>query len=159
MRLLPAFRSRVAVVPLALALLTAGMPAHPAAAATKEPPACAAISFRSLASGMPDGEREAGMYKSRFGRIEIVGTVQGGRVTNYAMHVAGKEPPALAGTLPKAVEPCLKSKHVAVPVKQAAGGCTGDRLRVVVHRSGSQKLAMLFVLQGSDWALCRAATV
>jgi hypothetical protein len=48
----------------------------PAALATtkapgKAPPTCAAITFRLLPPGMSDGEQEAGMYRSRNGRLEL----------------------------------------------------------------------------------------
>jgi hypothetical protein len=59
----------------------------PAAAATKAPakaaPACAAITFRPLPPGMSDGEQQAGMYKSRHGRLELRGEVKQGTPVDY----------------------------------------------------------------------------
>ena len=129
------------------------------AAEGKQPPACAAISFRPLAGTPPDGEQDAGLYKSRFVKIELKATVKGGLPSNYYMLINGKKPDALAGGVPKATEGCLKSKHVAIPVKTQGGSCTGSRFRVVIDRNGSGKVAMLFGLQGNDWQFCNAAKI
>lgn len=147
---------------LAVALsIPLGAPAHAekAAAGKKEPPACAAISFRPIPSGSPDGEQDAGLYKSRFGKIEVKATVKGGLASNYYMVVVGKKVEGPA-TPPKVSESCLKSKNVAVPFqKQPAGACTGTRFRVVVDRSGGKSTLAFFGLQGSQWAYCSATTV
>jgi len=63
---------------LAIAAGTAGafvLAASPLGAADREPPSCAAITFRPVPSGLADGAQNAGLYKSRFGRIEVVATV------------------------------------------------------------------------------------
>lgn len=133
----------------------------PAEAATtkKEPPACAAISFRPVATGTPDGEQEAGSYKSRFGRIEIKADVKGGAASNYYMVINGKRADAMP-TPPAASEKCLTSKSVKLPFeKQAQGACTGDRFRVVIDRSGAKPMALFFGLRGNAWAYCNAAAV
>jgi hypothetical protein len=127
--------------------------------AKNEPPACAALSFRTVASGLPDGDHEAGQYRSRFGRIEIVAKVEGGLAKNYAMVLNGKpvDPNAPA---PAAANACLESKHVKVPFKkQAAGACAGERFRVVIDRSGKTPVALFFGLQGNEWAYCSGATL
>lgn len=128
------------------------------AAEGKQPPACAAISFRPLIGTPPDGEVDTGLYKSRYVRIEIKATVKAGLAQTYYMLVNGKRPDALPG-VPKGVENCLKSKHVAVPVKSQGQTCTGNRFRVVIDRNGNSKVAMLFGLQGNDWAFCSAAKI
>ncbi len=129
------------------------------AAEGKQPPACAAISFRALAGGAPDGEQDAGLYKSRYVKIELKATVKGGAPETYYMLINGKRPDALAGGVPKSAEGCLKSKHVAVPVKAQGATCTGTRFRVAIERSGDHKTAMLFGLQGNDWLFCSAAKI
>lgn len=142
----------IAAVPLSIALSS---PAH----AEKEPPACAAISFRPIPPGAPDGEQDAGLYKSRFGKIEVKAEMRGGQATNYYMVLNGKRIDA-AGTPPKAADSCLKSKHVRLPYqKQPAGACTGSRFRVVIDRSGKQPVALFFGLQGDDWAYCSGTTI
>lgn len=147
---------RLCVLALATAALTAGL-AMPAQA--KEPPACAAISFRTIAPGGPDGMQEAGLYKSRFGKIEIMTDVKGGQGTNYVMVLNGKTVEGPANP-PKLSESCLKSKHVKVPfAKQPPGTCTGSRFRVVIDRSSGKPTAAFFGLQGDDWAYCSATTL
>lgn len=127
------------------------------AADKKEAPACGAISFRPLASGMADGEQDAGLYKSRFVKIEIKATVKSGEPQEYHMVINGKAPTPLNGALPKSADRCLQSKHVVVPVKTMQGACTGTRFRVVTHHEGEDRVAMFFGLKGSEWQLCSAA--
>ncbi|MBP2233347.1 hypothetical protein J2847_006684 [Azospirillum agricola] len=130
-----------------------------APAQAKEPPACAAISFRAIVPGGPDGEQDAGLYKSRFGKIEIKADVKGGEGTNYVMVLNGKRIEGPANP-PKLSESCLKSKHVALPfARQPAGSCTGSRFRVVIDRSGGKAVAAFFGLKGDDWAYCSATTL
>lgn len=129
------------------------------AAEGKQPPACAAISFRPLVGTPPDGEADTGLYKSRFVKIEVKATVKAGQAQTYYMVVNGKRPEPLAGGVPKSTGDCLKSKHVAVPVKAQGETCTGNRFRVVIDRNGSGKVAMLFGLQGNDWLFCSAAKI
>ena len=144
---------------LSLAAFGAALLLSAAPAAAKEPPACAAISFRTIAAGGPDGEQDAGLYKSRFGKIEVKADVKGGQGTNYVMVLNGKKVEGPANP-PKLSESCLKSKHVKVPVvKQPAGSCTGSRFRVVIDRSGGKATAAFFGLQGEDWAYCSATTL
>jgi len=151
--------ARLLSMPAAL-LLAGGIAMLAAAPAeAKDPPSCAAISFRSLPSGAPDGEQDAGLYKSRFGKIEVKADVKGGQATNYYMVLNGKKVDGPANP-PKMSEACLKSKHVKVPVaKQAQGTCTGTRFRVVVDRSSGKPVAAFFGLQGEDWAYCSATTL
>ena len=67
-----------------------------AAAPEKTPPACAAIAFRPVASGMTDGDQDAGLYRSRFGRMVLKATVKGGEAQDYHVEVDGKQPAAAA---------------------------------------------------------------
>lgn len=140
-------------------VVIAAAPATAQKAQKKEPPSCAAISFRPIPSGMPDGEQDAGLYKSRFARIEIKAQVKNGQPETYYMLLNGKKPTPISGPLPKAVEPCLQAKSVKLPVKAQDGSCTGTRFRVVIDSSGSQKLAMLFGLHGNEWRYCSAAAM
>ena len=128
-----------------------------AQAAEKAAPACGAISFRPIASGMSDGEQDAGLYKSRFVKIEIKATVKSGEPQENHMVLNGKAPTPLSGPLPKSVDACLRSKHVVVPVKPMEGACLGTRFRVVTQHEGKDRLAMFFGLKGSEWHLCSAA--
>jgi hypothetical protein len=133
--------------------------AGPAAAEMKAAPACSAINFRPLASGMPDGDHEAGQYKSRYAKIVLMASVKGGDAKDYYMLFNGKRPAALAGGVPSDVTPCLRSKNVTVPVKPVGEACHGSRFRVVIDNVGGQKTAMLFGLNGKEWRLCSAAKV
>ncbi|MEO5373560.1 MAG: hypothetical protein H7840_04705 [Alphaproteobacteria bacterium] len=141
------------------AIVTAAMAPSPAAAKEKTPPTCAAISFRPVPPGMSDGTHDAGLYKSRFGKIEIKAEVKNGMAENYFMEINGKRPAPLASGIPKAAEPCLTSKHVRVPVVKQDKSCTGERFRVAIHNDGGRKLVMLFGLHGREWQLCEASMV
>ena len=124
------------------------------AAAEKQPPACAAIAFRPVPSGQSDGEVDAGLYKSRFGRIEVKATVKSGEAQNYFVEVNGKKL-APAGTLPKSVESCAKAKRLPAPAK-AAQACTGERLTVLVDHSGTHRYMLLYAHTGEGWRFCSA---
>jgi len=141
------------------ALGLAGPAAAEATKATPAAPACSAINFRPVDSGLPDGDHEAGQYKSRFAKIVLMATVKGGSAKDYYMLFNGKRPAALAGGVPAEVTPCLRSKNVTVPVKPAGESCNGSRFRVVIDNVGGQKTAMLFGLNGKEWRLCSAAKV
>lgn len=146
----------IGTVMMAGAVVAMAQPA--AAAAGKEPPKCAAISFRPIPSGTPDGMQDTGMYRSRFGKIEIKAEVQGGMAKNYVMVLNGKT--IAPGPAPKVANACLTSKHVTVPFKtQPAGACTGERFRVVIDRSGAKPVALFFGLHGSAWDYCSGTDV
>jgi len=141
----------------ASALLTAGLVsvgAAPAWSQTKEPPSCAAITFRPLVADTGDGEHDAGVYKSRFGRIVVKGLAKGGRVENHFVTVNNTRPPA-AGTLPASVAACAAEKKLPAPGR-AVEVCTGDRLQVLVNRAGDRRYVLLYARQGSGWQLCSA---
>jgi len=138
---------------LALAAAVTVMPA-PVLAQAKEPPACAAITFRPLTPDSGDGEHDAGVYKSRFGRIVVKGAVKGGRVENHFVTVNNSRPPA-AGTLPASVAACAAQKKLPAPGR-AVESCNGDRLQVLVNRAGDRRYVLLYARQGSQWQLCSA---
>ena len=48
-------------------------------AAGKPAPSCAALAFRPVPAGTSDGEQTAGMYRSRFAKLELRASVQNGR--------------------------------------------------------------------------------
>jgi hypothetical protein len=123
-------------------------------AAAKEPPTCAAISFRALPSGATDGDQDAGLYKSRFGKIIVTGTVKSGEVQTYYVTVNDARP-ADAGTLPGTVASCASSKHLPVPGKSEAS-CVGDRLQVLIEHSGAKRYVLLYARQSGKWGFCSA---
>lgn len=143
-----------------LLIAAATLAVSPASAADgKEPPACAAISFRPVVGTPPDGEQDSGLYKSRFVKIELKATVKAGLATNYYLLINGKKAEGVTAP-PKGADGCLKSKHIAVPVKtQPAAACTGNRFRVAIVRGGKEKTALLFGLQGNDWLFCSGGKI
>src|SRR5262249_28773835 len=110
-----------------------------AGAADKEPPKCAAIAFRPVPSGMTDGEQDAGLYKSRFGKVEVRATVKQGEAQNYYVVVNGKPLSPLAGGVPKSAESCAQTKKMGAPGK-ATDACTGQRFTTVIDSNAQQKL-------------------
>jgi hypothetical protein len=135
---------------------TTGMSAEKKTA-EKGPPACGAVSFRPLASGLSDGNQQSGLYRSRYGSIVLLAKVQGGQPTDYFLELNGKTPEPFTAAVPKSADGCLKSKSVKLPVAKSSGACVGTRFRVVLDRSTQQPLALLFALQGDDWKLCSTA--
>lgn len=145
-------RPTSAVVALAMAGLVPLIAASPAWSQAKEPPACAAISFRPLPPDTTDGEHDAGLYKSRFGRIVVKGVVRGGRVENHYVAVNNARP-AAAGTLPPSVAACAAEKKLPAPGR-ASETCTGERFQVLVNRAGDRRYILLYARQGGSWQLC-----
>jgi hypothetical protein len=148
---------RSILLPGAVAVLLAG----PAAlAAAKEPPSCAKIEFRPVPSGQPDGEANAGMYRSRFGRIEVKATVKTGEPQDYFVVVDGKKPPA-AGKLPPEVAACAAQKRLPAPGEAGKPGqaCAGERFAVLVSHAGAQRLVLLYGRRGTQWQVCSAGAV
>jgi hypothetical protein len=146
------------LIAIGLALAWATLPAD---AATKAPgkaaPACSAISFRPLPPGMPDGEQQAGMYKSRNGRLELRAEVKQGNPSDYYVTSAGKRIAAAAPSLPEAAVTCAAAKKMPKP-DASASSCTGQRFTVVVAHSGDQRLALLYGQDGGTWHFCSAGT-
>jgi hypothetical protein len=149
------------VIGVAVSLLAGGaaMAQTKKTADGKEPPACAAIKFRPVPSGMADGEQDAGLYKSRFGSIVVRANVKGGEPQDYFVVVNGKRPQAIAGGPPASVESCLKAKKIAAPMKLSTGACTGQSLHVVIDRAQSQKVLLLIARDGREWKMCSASSV
>jgi len=137
--------------------LAAFAPAATAKGPAKAPPACSAITFRSLAAGMTDGEHEAGMYKSRYGRLELYGEVKQGAAVDYYVLAGGKRVAAASGNLPEAAVSCAAAKKMPRP-EAPASSCAGQRFRVLVAHSGDQRIAMLYSEDGSSWHFCAAGT-
>jgi hypothetical protein len=139
---------------IAVLIVTPLIAASPAWSQAKEPPACAAISFRPLPPDTTDGEHDAGLYKSRFGRIVVKGMVRGGRAENHYVAVNNARP-AAAGTLPPSVAACAAEKKLPAPGR-ASEPCNGERFQVLVNRAGDRRYILLYARQGSTWQLCSA---
>lgn len=142
---------------LAFSLATVLLASPALAADKKGPPSCSAIDFRPVAQGMPDGEQEAGMYKSRFGRIEVKATVKGGQAQDYQAVVNGRPLKAVA-TLPQAVIDCAATKKIPATVRSANPCGDATKLRVVVTQSGADKMIATYGLKGKSWSLCKVGT-
>jgi hypothetical protein len=133
--------------------------AIPAVAAEKrEPPACAAIAFRPVPSGLNDGVQDAGIYKSRFGRIDLKANVKGGAAQSYFVEINGKPLAAVpAGNLPKEAENCAKVKRMGAASKPL-DPCSGDRLTVLITHHGDKRYFLLYGHSGGTWHYCSAGT-
>jgi hypothetical protein len=142
---------------LAIGLGVALLAAPALAADKKGPPSCAAIDFRPVVQGMADGEQESGMYKSRFGRIEMKATVKGGAATDYQAVVNGKPLKAL-NALPQAAVDCAATKRIPATVRAASPCGDAAKLRVVVTSSGAEKILATYGLKGKSWNLCKMGT-
>lgn len=144
-----------AIALLALACISS------AAAEKREPPACSAIAFRPIAAGLTDGVQNAGLYKSRFGRIEVKANVKGGAAESYFVEINGKPPKEIAGKdLPKSVADCATLKRLAVPGNPETP-CVGDRLTVLTSHVGETRYYLLFGHEGhgaGSWRFCSAGT-
>ncbi len=147
------------VVRCALVLVLSGGFAGSLMAAEKQPPSCAAISFRALPMGMQEGVQDAGLYRSRFGKLVLRAEVSGGQAHNYYLEVNGKRPPPIKGEVPASLNPCLNAKHVKTPAPSAGPACIGERFRVVIDHSGKEEYVILFGLQGDIWKLCSASLI
>jgi hypothetical protein len=147
---------RLAAAALAAAAFVVAAAPSTFAATKKEPPACALISFRALPEGVGEGEQDAGLYKSRFGRINVKGMVKNGRAEDYFVTVNGKKLDA-AASLPASVASCAQTKHMPAPAA-AQAACTGSRLRVLIDRAGDKRYMVLYALQGKKWTACSAGT-
>ena len=140
----------------AVAIVNAAGPGS-AGAADKEPPVCAALTFRPVPSGSTDGEQNAGLYKSRFGRIVVVASVKGGEAQTYYVEVNGKPPAAISGALPKSIVDCAKAKRLGA-VGAPPEHCLGDKLAVLIDHAGDRRYVLLYAHRGSDWLFCSAGT-
>ena len=144
-------------VGLALSLHAVAAAAANKPPAQKAPPACAAITFRPLPSGMTDGEQQAGMYKSRHARLALHAEVKQGEPVDYFVVAGGKRLAAGPASLPEAAASCAAAKKMPTPGTPASS-CTGQRFTVVVAHAGNERLAMLYALDGSAWRFCTAGS-
>jgi hypothetical protein len=123
----------------------------------KAPPACSAITFRPLPSGMTDGEQQSGMYKSRHARLALHAQVKQGEPVDYFVVAGGKHLAGGPASLPEAAASCAAAKKMPAPGAPASS-CTGQRFTVVVAHAGADRLAMLYALDGSTWRFCNAGS-
>jgi hypothetical protein len=142
---------------LALSLPAVAATAASKPPAQKAPPACAAITFRPLPSGMTDGEQQAGMYKSRHARLALHAQVKQGEPVDYFVVAGGKRLAAGPASLPEAPVSCAAAKKMPAPGTPAST-CTGQRFTVIVAHVGSERLAMLYALDGTAWRFCTAGS-
>ena len=150
---------RTLAVGFGLALSVPGVAAIAASKppAQKAPPACAAITFRPLPSGMTDGEQQAGMYKSRHARLALHAQVKQGEPVDYFVVAGGKRLAAGPASLPEAATSCAAAKKMPPPGTPASS-CTGQHFTVVVAHAGNERLAILYALDGSTWRFCTAGS-
>jgi len=143
---------------LAVVFAFAASPGWAAAkpAAGKPAPSCAALAFRPVPPGLSDGEQTAGMYRSRFARLELRASVQNGAPANYYI-VAGGTRLAAAQGLPEAAANCASLKKMPLP-QAATDSCTGDHFMMVVAHTGDKRYAMLYAASGRNWRFCNAGT-
>ncbi len=146
---LPLSLSLVALVAGASALLP-----HPAWSQAKQPPSCAAISFRPLPDDVGDGEQDAGLYKSRFVRVLVKGTVKNGKVETYYVTVNNQKPTP-SGGMPASVASCASSKKLPAPGNPSPS-CLGDRLQVLIDHEGDKRYVLLYARNNGKWQLCSA---
>lgn len=151
-------RSMLAVgIGLALSVVLLSAEAATKPPAQKAPPACAAITFRPLPSGMTDGEQQAGLYKSRRARLALHAQVKQGEPVDYFVVAGGKHLATAPASLPEAAASCAAAKKMPAP-GAAATSCTGQRFTVVVAHTGNERLAMLYGFDGTTWRFCTAGT-
>src|SRR5437868_9554759 len=100
----------------------AAKPTHAHAAAGKAAPSCAALAFRPVPAGASDGEQSAGMYRSRFARLELRASVKSGAPANYVM--AGGTRLAAAQSVPATAGKCATLENMPMP-QATADACTG----------------------------------
>lgn len=145
-------------VEAAAALALIGLMALPAAAAERrEPPSCAAIRFRPVPSGLSDGVQDAGLYKSRFGRIDVKANVKGGAAESYFVEINGTKLAAKTADLPKDAATCAKVKRLGMPAKPL-DPCSGDSLTVLITHSGDKRYFLLYAHSGGSWHYCSGGT-
>jgi len=151
-------RSMLAVgIGLALSFVLLSAEATTKPPAQKAPPACAAIVFRPLPSGMTDGEQQAGLYKSRHARLALHAQVKQGEPVDYFVVAGGKRLATAPASLPETAASCAAAKKMPAP-GAAAASCIGQRFTVVVAHTGNERLAMLYGLDGTTWRFCTAGT-
>ena len=148
-------RSAPVITAAAILLLAAAVPLVGVRAAEKKPPACSALTFRPVPSGQSDGEQNAGIYPSRFGRIEVMATVKNGEAVDYYVEVSGKRPTAVSGALPESVSTCAKAKRLGA-ASNPPEHCIGDKLAVLIDHTDKERYVLLYAHHGSEWHFCSA---
>ncbi len=124
------------------------------AASLNTPPNCSAIAFRPILARSGDGDQDAGLYKSRYGRIEVKATVKDGVTQNYFVEINGK-PLGAAGALPPSIALCAKAKRLPPP-GTANVACKGDQLQVMNVHNGDDRYVLLYAHRAGAWHFCSA---
>jgi hypothetical protein len=124
-------------------------------ASASQPPNCAAIAFRPMLSRSGDGRQDAGLYKSRFGRIEVKAMVKEGQPQNYFVEINGKALNPAPAPLPDALGDCAKAKRLSAPATPEAQ-CIGDQVTVLIDHSGDERYVLLYVHRAGTWRFCSA---
>ena len=141
-----------AAVALVAGLVVAGR--EGAAAPSGTPPNCSAIAFRPMLARTGDGEQDAGLYKSRYGRIEVKATVKDGATRNYFVEINGK-PLTLATNLPSSIALCAKAKRLPAPGAPDPA-CVGDQLQVLNVHNADDRYVLLYAHRAGAWHFCSA---
>ena len=136
-------------------LVAFATPGEAAKAPGKTAPVCSAIRFRPLPPGTPDGDQPAGMYKSRYGRLQLRAEVKQGTPAGYYVTSSGKRIGAVASSLPEAAVTCAAAKKMPKP-DTPASSCNGQRFTVVIAHAGDQRFALLYGEDGGSWHFCSA---
>jgi hypothetical protein len=145
-----------AAVALALAVCLALPERAAKAAPSGTPPNCSAIAFRPILARTGDGDQDAGLYKSRYGRIEVKATVKGGTTQNYFVEINGK-PLTPAKNLPGPIALCAKTKRLPAPGAPDPA-CIGDQLQVLNVHNGEDRYVLLYAHRAGAWHFCSAGT-
>ncbi len=143
---------------LALGLIAVSAFAATKHPAQKGPPACGALTFRAVAAGAPDGDQQAGFYRSRYGSLALHAEVKGGQPTDYFVLADGKRLGAAPAALPDWAVSCAVAKQLPKPQAAGTSPCTGERFKVVLAHAGNERLALLYGLDGSTWRYCSAGS-
>jgi hypothetical protein len=138
-----------------MAVVAAGATKH---AATKGPPACAALTFRAVPAGAGDGDQQAGFYRSRYGTLALHANVKGGQASDYFVLADGKKLGPAPASLPDWAANCAEKKEMPKPAATATTPCTGQRFRVVLAHDDKERLALLYGYDGSTWHYCSAGS-
>jgi hypothetical protein len=121
--------------------------------AARQPPSCAAIAFRPILSRSGEGQQDAGLYKSRFGRIEVKAMVKNGVTQRYFVEINGKPLTPVEGALPPSLAVCAKAKRLLPPTPSRTE-CIGDQLTVLIDHSGDTRYVLLYVHHAGSWRFC-----
>ncbi|MGH7012684.1 MAG: hypothetical protein ACREEL_00750 [Stellaceae bacterium] len=116
---------------------------------------CAAIAFHPVVPGSPEGEQEAGYYKSRLGRIEVRASVRKGVTWRYYVALDGAVLGPVRGVLPPLVAACAEAKRLTPPLHPDSS-CVGDRLVVLIADVDKHHYLLLYARRGRAWHFCSA---